>query len=87
MHVSTLQTQLLSQFDGYQWRGLGLSELTKLKIEDTTASEAEFGRTHPMSTILPVDSCITYVNGHFNGQPSQFQSEGESIQGGHPITV
>jgi len=92
------ETAPVSRFDNYIWRGPYLAHLTFFeycmlvqtkKKDDARASDLEFEREHPKSgTLVQRLACSQsqVMTVHFNGQLSEFQSEEESIQGGHPTT-
>jgi hypothetical protein len=58
------------------------------KIDDARASDVEFEHEHPKCrTHVQRLACGQSQTVNFNGQLSEFQSEEESIQGGHPTTT
>ena len=89
----------ISRFDNYKWRGPALAHLTFFEYcmlvqtkrkDDAKASDVEFEREHPKSDthvqrLAGRESQVMTV--HFNGQLSEFQSEEESVRGGHPTTT
>jgi hypothetical protein len=89
----------ISRFDNYKWRGPGLIYLTFFeycmlvqtrKRLSATASDIEFDSKHPKSTTHIQRMAHTrsqMMTVCFNGQFSQYQTEEESIQGGHPTTT
>jgi len=88
----------ISRFDNYKWRGPELADLTFFEYcmlvqvkrsDDGTAFDIEFDSKHPKShthiqRLARFESQIRTVS--FNGQLSLYQTEEESIQGGHPVT-
>ena len=88
----------ISYFDNYKWRGLELAGLTFFEYcmlvqvkrsDDDTAFDIEFDSKHSKShTHL---QCLARFKSQirtvcFNGQLSLYQTEEESVQGGHPTT-
>ncbi len=88
----------ISRFDNYKWRGLELADFTFFeycmlvrvkRIDDATTFDISFDPKHPRSRthiqgLAHMESQIMTV--HFNGELSQYQTEENSIKGGHPIT-
>ncbi len=92
-------TAPVSRFDNYKWRGLGLAHLTFFEYcmlveikrrPDATTSDLEFHPNHPKSNthvqqIVRTKSQVKTVC--FNGQFSQYQTQEDSVRGGHPNTT
>jgi len=89
----------VSRFDNYKWRGPRLAHLPLFEycmlvqtrnVRDAIAADLEFHPKHPKHGIQvqhlarKKSQVATVV---FNGQLSQFQTEEESIRGGHPVTT
>jgi len=89
----------VSRFDNYKWRGPHLAHLPfweycmlvqTRNVRDAIAADLEFDPKHPkhgiyVQRLARNKSQVATVT--FNGQLSQFQTEEESVQGGHPVTT
>src|SRR6266516_7352760 len=89
----------VSRFDNYKWRGPYLAHICLFEycmlvqtknIRDAIAADLEFDPKHPkydtyVQRLARDKSQMATVT--FNGQLSQFQTEEENVQGGHPITA
>ena len=89
----------VSNFDNYKWRDSNLAHLTFFeycmlveikRMADATASDVEFNPNHPrcnthVQHIVRIKSQVKTVC--LNGQLSQYQTQEESVQGGHPNTA
>jgi hypothetical protein len=92
------ETAPVSRFDNYKWRGPVLACLNYFEYcmlvqtssrGKSNASDVEFESKHPRSeTHVQRLACrqSQVMTVHFNGQLSEFQTEEESIRGGHPTT-